>query len=128
MFFKSSNEAGVITKGSDLSERPPKRKPNSTSPAIAAILNNMKTLCTLLPARTPRQLIPVSASSTAAAAAPAKPSADAWLTPEGIAVKQAYSADDIAGLDFIDGYPGIEPFLRGPYPTMYVTQPSTIRQ
>jgi methylmalonyl-CoA mutase len=52
----------------------------------------------------------------------------AWLTPEGIAVKQAYSAADIAGLDFIDGYPGIAPFLRGPYPTMYVTQPWTIRQ
>ena len=51
-----------------------------------------------------------------------------WLTPEGIAVKQAYSAADIAGLDFLDGYPGIAPFLRGPYPTMYVTQPWTIRQ
>ena len=49
--------------------------------------------------------------------------ADAWLTPEGIAVKKAYSATDTAGLDFLDGYPGIAPFLRGPYPTMYVTQP-----
>ena len=54
--------------------------------------------------------------------------ASAWQTPEGIAVTRAYSADDIAGLDFIDGYPGIAPFLRGPYPTMYVTQPWTIRQ
>jgi len=54
--------------------------------------------------------------------------AESWLTPEGIAVKQAYAAADIAGLDFIDGYPGIAPFLRGPYPTMYVTQPWTIRQ
>src|ERR1700716_791413 len=53
---------------------------------------------------------------------------DAWLTPEGIAVKKAYSAADTAGLDFLDGYPGIAPFLRGPYPTMYVTQPWTIRQ
>jgi methylmalonyl-CoA mutase len=51
-----------------------------------------------------------------------------WQTPEGIAVKRAYSAADTAGLDFIDGYPGIAPFLRGPYPTMYVTQPWTIRQ
>ncbi len=58
---------------------------------------------------------------------PAGPS-DAWLTPEGIAVKKAYSAADTAGLDFLDGYPGIAPFLRGPYPTMYVTQPWTIRQ
>src|SRR5262249_12754143 len=53
---------------------------------------------------------------------------DAWQTPEGIAVKRAYAAADTAGLDFIDGYPGIAPFLRGPYPTMYVTQPWTIRQ
>src|SRR5258705_10336395 len=51
-----------------------------------------------------------------------------WLTPEGIAVKPAYSADDLSGLDFLNTYPGIAPFLRGPYPTMYVTQPWTIRQ
>src|SRR6187401_3431617 len=58
----------------------------------------------------------------------AKSGGDAWLTPEGIAVRRTYAAADIAGLDFIDGYPGIAPFLRGPYPTMYVTQPWTIRQ
>jgi len=52
----------------------------------------------------------------------------AWATPEGIAVKAAYGSDDVAGLDFLDTYPGIAPFLRGPYPTMYVTQPWTIRQ
>ncbi|MGH8635688.1 MAG: methylmalonyl-CoA mutase, partial [Burkholderiales bacterium] len=51
-----------------------------------------------------------------------------WLTPEGIAVKTAYGADELAGLDFLDTYPGIAPFLRGPYATMYVTQPWTIRQ
>jgi methylmalonyl-CoA mutase len=51
-----------------------------------------------------------------------------WFTPEGIAVKPSYSPDDLAGLDFLDTYPGIAPFLRGPYPTMYVTQPWTIRQ
>src|SRR3954463_1351988 len=51
-----------------------------------------------------------------------------WLTPEGITVKPAYGPDDLAGLDFLDTYPGIAPFLRGPYPTMYVTQPWTIRQ
>ena len=59
---------------------------------------------------------------------PARPQATPWLTPEGIAVKPVYTAADIAGLDFLDGYPGIAPFLRGPYPTMYVTQPWTIRQ
>jgi methylmalonyl-CoA mutase len=51
-----------------------------------------------------------------------------WLTPEGIAVKSSYSEADLAGLDAIDTYPGLAPFLRGPYPTMYVTQPWTIRQ
>jgi methylmalonyl-CoA mutase len=51
-----------------------------------------------------------------------------WLTPEGITVKRVYSAADTAGLGFLDGYPGIAPYLRGPYPTMYVTQPWTIRQ
>jgi methylmalonyl-CoA mutase len=60
------------------------------------------------------------------AAAPA--AGDAWLTPEGIAVKRVYTAADTAGLDFLDGYPGIAPYVRGPYPTMYVTQPWTIRQ
>ena len=54
--------------------------------------------------------------------------AEPWLTPEGIAVKPAYGPDDLAGLDFLDTYPGLPPFLRGPYPTMYVTQPWTIRQ
>ena len=51
-----------------------------------------------------------------------------WATPEGIAVKPRYGAEDIAGLDFLDTYPGIAPYLRGPYPTMYATQPWTIRQ
>jgi methylmalonyl-CoA mutase len=59
---------------------------------------------------------------------PAGVAGEPWRTPEGIAVKPAYTAADSAGLDFLDGYPGIAPYLRGPYPTMYVTQPWTIRQ
>jgi methylmalonyl-CoA mutase len=51
-----------------------------------------------------------------------------WLTPEGVAVKRVYSGQDTAGLDFLDGHPGLAPYVRGPYPTMYVTQPWTIRQ
>ncbi len=51
-----------------------------------------------------------------------------WETPEGIGVKSLYGPDDRAGLDFLETYPGIAPFLRGPYPTMYVNQPWTIRQ
>jgi methylmalonyl-CoA mutase len=54
--------------------------------------------------------------------------ASAWLTPEGIAVQPLYGPPDIADLDFLHGFPGIPPYLRGPYPTMYVTQPWTIRQ
>jgi methylmalonyl-CoA mutase len=51
-----------------------------------------------------------------------------WLTPEGIAVKPVYGPRDLEGLDFLDTFPGIPPYLRGPYPAMYVTQPWTIRQ
>jgi methylmalonyl-CoA mutase len=51
-----------------------------------------------------------------------------WPTPEGIPVKPVYGPDDVAGLDFLDTYPGLPPYLRGPYPAMYVTQPWTIRQ
>jgi methylmalonyl-CoA mutase len=52
----------------------------------------------------------------------------AWTTPEGIDVRPLYSGADLDGLDFLQTYPGIAPFLRGPYPTMYVNQPWTIRQ
>ncbi|GLY17905.1 methylmalonyl-CoA mutase [Kineosporia sp. NBRC 101677] len=51
-----------------------------------------------------------------------------WRTPEGIDVKPLYTGADLQGLDFLDTYPGIAPYLRGPYPAMYVTQPWTIRQ
>ncbi len=58
------------------------------------------------------------------------PTSDAapWTTPEGIPVKPLYGPADIAGLSFIDTYPGVAPFLRGPYAAMYATQPWTIRQ
>ncbi len=51
-----------------------------------------------------------------------------WQTPEGIAVKPAYTPDDRDGIDFLHGMPGFPPFVRGPYPTMYVQRPWTIRQ
>ncbi len=59
---------------------------------------------------------------------PAHARAEAWRTPEGIAIKPEYDAHDLKGLDFLDGLPGIPPYLRGPYPTMYVQRPWTIRQ
>src|SRR6201994_2379162 len=64
---------------------------------------------------------PVAVASPAANAEP-------WLTPEGILVKPGYSEADLAGIDFLDTWPGIAPYLRGPYPTMYVNQPWTVRQ
>jgi methylmalonyl-CoA mutase len=55
-------------------------------------------------------------------------SAAPWTTPEGVAVKPVYGERDLAGLDFLDTYPGKAPYLRGPYPAMYAAQPWTIRQ
>ncbi len=51
-----------------------------------------------------------------------------WKTPEGIEVKQIYNDDDSRTCDWLDNYPGIAPFVRGPYPTMYTQRPWTIRQ
>nr|WP_269328675.1 methylmalonyl-CoA mutase [Kineosporia babensis] len=64
-----------------------------------------------------------------APAGPAQPeSPEPWRTPEGIDVKPLYTGADLQGLDFLNTYPGIAPYLRGPYPAMYVTQPWTVRQ
>ena len=56
------------------------------------------------------------------------PARSAWQTPEGLTVETAYGPDAIEGLDFIHGLPGIAPYVRGPYPTMYAGNPWTIRQ
>jgi len=63
-----------------------------------------------------------------AASSATLPSGEAWTTPEGIPVKPVYTAADREGLPFVETLPGIAPYLRGPYPTMYVNQPWTIRQ
>jgi methylmalonyl-CoA mutase len=63
-----------------------------------------------------------------ATASPAPSAGEPWLTPEGVPVKPIYTAQDREGLPFVDTLPGIAPYLRGPYPTMYVNQPWTIRQ
>ncbi len=73
--------------------------------------------------------IPNFANIDFADAAPAAKEAGApWQTPEGIAVKPSYGEADVAGLDFLDTFPGKPPYLRGPYPAMYAAQPWTIRQ
>ena len=60
--------------------------------------------------------------------APSAPAGAIWKTPEGIPVKALYGSADLADLTHLDTIPGAPPYLRGPYPTMYVNQPWTIRQ
>nr|WP_171049986.1 methylmalonyl-CoA mutase [Nocardia cyriacigeorgica] len=69
---------------------------------------------------------------TAAAANNYSPEQLVWSTPEGIDVPPVFTKADrdaVAAAGFpLDSVPGIAPFVRGPYPTMYVNQPWTIRQ
>jgi len=51
-----------------------------------------------------------------------------WKTNEQIGVKPLYTKDDLAGMEHLDYAAGIPPFLRGPYATMYVMRPWTVRQ
>ncbi len=60
--------------------------------------------------------------------APPAQAADRWDTPEGIAQKPLYTADDLAEVAHLGSLPGFPPFVRGPYPTMYVEKPWTVRQ
>ncbi len=53
---------------------------------------------------------------------------DAWKTPEGIDVKPVYSEADLEEVSHLATMPGLPPFVRGPYSTMYVRRPWTIRQ
>jgi methylmalonyl-CoA mutase len=69
-----------------------------------------------------------SVSFAGAVSRPDGTAGEPWLTPEGIPVKPTYGPEDRAGIDFLDTYPGLPPYLRGPYPTMYVNQPWTVRQ
>jgi methylmalonyl-CoA mutase len=64
----------------------------------------------------------------AASTAPPAGGTPVWTTPEGIDVKSFYGPSDRAGLDLTRDWPGLPPYLRGPYPTMYVNQPWTVRQ
>ncbi|RYP86206.1 methylmalonyl-CoA mutase [Nocardioides guangzhouensis] len=54
--------------------------------------------------------------------------AQPWHSPEGIEILPVYGPEHVEGLSALDTWPGLSPFLRGPYPTMYTTQPWTIRQ
>ncbi|TPE53005.1 methylmalonyl-CoA mutase [Amaricoccus solimangrovi] len=58
----------------------------------------------------------------------AEPESLTWQTPEGIAVKPLYTAEDLDGLDHLGTLPGLAPYTRGPRATMYAGRPWTIRQ
>ena len=64
--------------------------------------------------------IPVGATSP--------PPKETWDTPEGIPHRALYTAADLDGVAHLGTYPGFAPFVRGPYATMYVRQPWTVRQ
>ena len=51
-----------------------------------------------------------------------------WLTAEQIPVKSVYGKEDLEGMEHLNYAAGLPPFLRGPYSTMYVNKPWTIRQ
>src|SRR2546423_628618 len=51
-----------------------------------------------------------------------------WYTPEQIPVRPLYTVEDLKGVDHLDTMPGLPPFVRGPYATMYVQRPWTVRQ
>ncbi len=59
---------------------------------------------------------------------PRRGNREPWTSPEGIDILPVYGPEHLEGLDALDTWPGLSPFLRGPYPTMYTTQPWTIRQ
>jgi len=56
------------------------------------------------------------------------PKGPASATPEGIEIAASYGPDALDDVTFTDGLPGFAPFVRGPYPTMYASNPWTIRQ
>ncbi len=66
----------------------------------------------------------IGGSTSAQASATSTP----WRTPEGIDVKGFYGPSDLDGLTHLGGYPGLAPFVRGPYSTMYAGRPWTVRQ
>lgn len=51
-----------------------------------------------------------------------------WDTAEGIGISPVYSSEDLNDIDFLHTYPGVAPYARGPYATMYLNHPWTIRQ
>lgn len=80
----------------------------------------------------PSEFTPASLADWNKAAAKSAPGGKVealnWVTPDGIAVKPLYTAQDLEGLAYTNTLPGFAPFLRGPQATMYAARPWTIRQ
>jgi methylmalonyl-CoA mutase len=78
------------------------------------------------------QYQPVSLDTWRKAAAKSAPGGNVdaldWVTPDGIAVKPLYTAQDLQDLPHADTLPGFAPYVRGPQATMYAARPWTIRQ
>ncbi len=72
--------------------------------------------------------VPSDAAATYEQLVAAAGASEGWQTPEHILVPPLYTQADLDGLDFLDTKPGMPPFLRGPYSTMYVSRPWTIRR
>jgi methylmalonyl-CoA mutase len=70
----------------------------------------------------------ISLNSTTGPAATPDLGAKCWMTPEQIPVKPLYTKTDLEGIEHLETMPGIAPFLRGPYSTMYTMRPWTVRQ
>ncbi|MEP6866609.1 MAG: methylmalonyl-CoA mutase family protein, partial [Deltaproteobacteria bacterium] len=55
------------------------------------------------------------------------PAGSTWETPEAIPHRSLFTSADLADVAHLDSLPGFAPFVRGPYPTMYVQKPWTVR-
>ena len=73
-----------------------------------------------------RKVNPLSGTGALSEASPT--AGTPFRTNEGIDVKPFYTDDDVKNVSHLNDYPGIAPNTRGPYPTMYVARPWTVRQ
>jgi methylmalonyl-CoA mutase len=99
---------------------------------IPGMTDNPKPVNSMPASSAPDNFKPATLADWAKAAAKSAPGGNVdalnWHTPDGIAVKPLYTADDVKDLPHTHTLPGFEPYLRGPQATMYAVRPWTIRQ